>query len=131
MLVRTDFANNLVILQHPPGDIHTIIVPICARHVGIDISIDTGYASGSAARIKRHDVLLVVEDLRNRWVARIDTRRLSRDASDSRGRFGSVRAANELGGRFNRDGGGARRSNDRDRRGGGLVEASVWLGVSV
>lgn len=37
---RTYLANNFVILQHAPGNVDTVIVPIGPRHMLVDIGIN-------------------------------------------------------------------------------------------
>lgn len=40
-VVCTYLANNLVVLEHAPGNIDTVIIPVGPRHMLVDISVYT------------------------------------------------------------------------------------------
>lgn len=49
----TNFAHDLVVLQHAPGDVDAVVVPVRTRHLGVDIGVDarhTGRGAGSVDR---------------------------------------------------------------------------------
>lgn len=39
-VLDTYLANDLVVLQHAPGNVHTVIVPVGPRHVLVDIGVN-------------------------------------------------------------------------------------------
>jgi hypothetical protein len=41
---RTDLAHDLVVLQHAPGYIHAVVVPVGARHVRVDVGVHASHA---------------------------------------------------------------------------------------
>lgn len=44
LTLRTYLADDLVILQHAPGDVHTVVVPVGPRHVLIDIGVNARHS---------------------------------------------------------------------------------------
>ena len=62
----TDFAYNLVVLQHAPSNIHAVVIPVGARHLLVDICIDTRHCSrpvGHSAKRTGRDRYGVGRDL--------------------------------------------------------------------
>ena len=45
----TNLPHHLVILQHTPADVHTVIIPVCPRHLLVDIRIDSRHVHRSQA----------------------------------------------------------------------------------
>ena len=43
----TDFAYDLVVLKHAPGDVHAVVVPVRARHLLVNICVDARHFAAS------------------------------------------------------------------------------------
>ena len=39
--IRTYLTHHLVVLQHSPGDVYAVIVPICSWHLLVDVGVDS------------------------------------------------------------------------------------------
>lgn len=42
--MRTYLADNLIVLQNTPRDVDTVIIPVCPRHVLVDVGVDASHA---------------------------------------------------------------------------------------
>jgi len=38
---HTDLAHDLVVLQHAPANVHAVVIPVCPRHLLVDIGVHT------------------------------------------------------------------------------------------
>lgn len=45
--MRTDLLNDLVVFQNAPADVNAIVVPVCARHLLVDVGVDASHGGGS------------------------------------------------------------------------------------
>ena len=51
---HTDFAYDLIVLQHAPSDIHAVVVPVRAWHLLVDICVDARhFAAGLLGKAQR------------------------------------------------------------------------------
>jgi hypothetical protein len=49
-----NLADHLIVLEHAPGDVDRVVVPVRAGHVRIDVRVDTGDAGRAAGVVQRH-----------------------------------------------------------------------------
>lgn len=54
---HTDLAHYLIVLQHAPSDVHTVIVPVGPWHLLVDICVDSRhFAAGLLGKAQRKTV---------------------------------------------------------------------------